>query len=66
MKGKARWLWPIWFTIVAVASFLTRDDPPWLWWAFPAALALASWVIELQESMIRDLWRLLGRKEADL
>jgi len=49
-----RWLWPVFFTVYAVASYLTRDDPPKTWWIPVAVLALGSWVIEIQQSLIND------------
>lgn len=62
--SKLRWLWPAWWALVAVASFLTRDDPPPFWWVFPAGLAVASWAFEFQTSTIRDLLRLVERQAA--
>lgn len=63
--SRLRWFWTVWWTVVAVASFLIRDNPPPSWWVFPAGLAVASWVIEFQHSMIEDLSRFLERDEAD-
>jgi hypothetical protein len=62
--SRLRWLLPVWWAVVAIAAVFTRDDPPPFWWVFPGALALASWVVEWQESIIRDLFRLLGREQA--
>lgn len=67
MKQYLRWLWPIGMSVFAVACFLTRDNPPATWWIGWAVLALASWVTELQRTLINELKAELRRRmEADL